>query len=206
MTRLAGPEEPGVPLHVVQRGAHGAPCFHRERDGCEYLYWLRALAERFGCAVHAYVLMRNHVHLLVTPAGRRGGSRLARALGERYARYLAETRGRAGPVWGEPFDLSPVYAPRYLLSCMRYIEENPVRAGLAAEPGNWRWSSHGANALGREDPIVTPHAVYCALGRTPEFRRARYRALFWPNKVPSPRASGGDPCVRIEAAPRLKSP
>lgn len=168
-----------MPLHLVPRGARGQPCFYRARDAREYLHWLRACAERFECALHAYVLMRNHVHLLVTPGLKRGGSRLARALGERYARYLAGTRGRAGPLWEEPFDCSPVYAPRYLLSCMRYIEENPVRAGLAADPGAWRWSSYGANALGRDDPLVTPHAVYCALGRTPEFRRARYRALFW---------------------------
>lgn len=179
MSRLAGPEEPGVPLHLIQRGVGRAACFFCERDGRAYLHWLRACAERFECAVHAYVLMRNHVHLLVTPAIERGGSRLMRALGARYARYLAETRGRASVLWEEPFDASPVYAPRYLLSCMRYIEENPVRAGLAADPGAWRWSSFGANALGRCDPLVTPHAVYCALGRTPEFRRARYRALFW---------------------------
>jgi putative transposase len=136
-------------------------------------------AERCECAVHAYALMNNHVHLLVTPGRREGASHLLRAVAARYARHFAEAYGRAGVLWEEPFDASPVYAPRYLLSCMRYIEDNPVRAGLVAEPGAYRWSSFGANALGRDDPIVTPHALYFALGRTPEARRARYRAMFW---------------------------
>jgi len=136
-------------------------------------------AARFECAVHAYALMSNHVHLLVTPAREEGASQLMRALGGRYARYLAEARGRAGPVWEDPFDASPVYVPRYLLSCMCYIEDNPVRAGLVADPGAYRWSSFGANAWGRDDPLVTPHPLYYALGRSPEWRRARYRAMFW---------------------------
>lgn len=179
MPRLACPEKPGVALHLIQRGRGREVCFFSERDGLAYLGWLRACAQRFECAVHAYVLMSNHVHLLVTPARAQGASQMVRALGERYARYLAEARGRDEAPWEEPFDASPVYAPRYLLSCMRYIEENPVRAGLAGDPDAYRWSSFGANAWGRDDPVVTPHALYFALGRSPERRRARYRAMFW---------------------------
>jgi putative transposase len=179
MSRLACPEQRGVALHLIQRGRGRAACFFRERDGRAYLHWLRAFAARCECAVHAYVLMSNHVHLLVTPARKEGASQLMRAVATRYARHLAEERGRAGALWEEPFDASPVYAPRYLLSCMRYIEENPVRAGLAGDPDAYRWSSFGANAWGRDDPVVTPHALYCALGRSPEARRARYRAMFW---------------------------
>jgi putative transposase len=179
MSRLACPQAPGVVLHLVQRGRGGAACFGAARDACAYLSALSGCARDCDCAVHAYVLMRNHVHLLVTPEREGGAKQLIGAVAERYARHLAGTRGRAGALWEEPFDASPVYAPRYLLSCMRYIEDNPVRAGLAREPGAWRWSSFAANALGREDPVVTPHAVYCALGRTPEARRARYRSLFW---------------------------
>ncbi|OFZ99805.1 MAG: hypothetical protein A2Z64_13790 [Betaproteobacteria bacterium RIFCSPLOWO2_02_67_12] len=179
MPRLACPEKPGVALHLIQRCRGRAPCFLRERDGLSYLDWLRAYAQRFECAVHAYVLMSNHVHLLVTPARAQSASQLMRALAGRYAAYAAEARGRADALWEEPFDASPVYAPRYLLACMRYIEENPVRAGLAGDPDGYRWSSFGANAWGREDPVVTPHALYFALGRSPERRRARYRAMFW---------------------------
>lgn len=184
MPRLGCPERPDVPLHLIQRARGGAACFFRERDGRVYLHGLRMCAERCECAVHAYVLMNNHVHLLVTPGRREGAAHLLRAVAARYARHVAEAYGRAGALWEEPFDASPVYAPRYLLACMRYIEDNPVRAGLVAEPGAYRWSSFGANALGREDPVVTPHALYYALGRTPEVRRARYRAMFW--RAPRP--------------------
>lgn len=176
MSRLACPQAPGVVLHVVQRGRAGAACFVTARDACAYLRALGACAPDCGCAVHAYVLMGNHVHLLLTPARRAGATELMRA--------LAEAQGRGESPWAGKFDASPVYVPRYLLSCMRYIEENPVRAGLAHDPGAWRWSSFAANALGRDDPVVTPHGVYCALGRTPQERRRRYRAMFRGNSVP----------------------
>ena len=189
MSRFACPEPPGVALHLIQRGRGRARCFFGARDGIAYLRWLREYAMRFECAVHAYVLMRNHVHLLVTPARERGGSDLMRSLGGCYARHVADTRGLAGPLWEERFEAAPVYVPRYLLSCMRYIEENPVRAGLASDPGEYRWSSYGANAWGREDPLVTPHALYYALGRSPEWRRARYRAMFWRPTSPAPSTS-----------------
>lgn len=179
MSRLACPEAPGVALHLVQRARGGAACFHVAGDACAYLRALCDGAQDCECAVHAYVLMSNHVHLLVTPAHRGGARQLMGSLAGRYARHLADARGCAGTPWEEGFDASPVYAPRYLLSCMRYIEENPVRAGLAREPGAWRWSSFAANALGREDPVVTPHGIYCTLGRTPEARCRRYRAMFW---------------------------
>jgi len=179
MSRLACPEQRGVALHLIQRGRGRAACFVCERDGLAYLSWLRVYAQRFECAVHAYVLMSNHVHFLLTPARDEGASQLMRALAGCYARYVVETRGLAGALWEEPFDASPVYAPRYLLSCMRYIEENPVHAGLVADPNAYRWSSFGANAWGRDDPVVAPHPLYCALGHSPERRRARYRAMFW---------------------------
>jgi len=178
MSRLACPQARGVALHLVQRGRGGATCFRVARDACAYLQALAACARDCECAVHAYVLMHNHVHLLVTPARAAGATRLIGLVVERYARDLAGAGRRLSVAWEEPFDASPVYAPRYLLSCMRYIEDNPVRAGLVHEPGAWRWSSFAANARGREDPVVTPHAVYCALGRTPLARCRRYRAMF----------------------------
>jgi putative transposase len=178
MPPLACPEEPGVALHLSERACAGAACFLAERDRLAYLDALAECAAHAECAVHAYVLMGNHTHLLVTPARAGGATRLMRRLAERYARHLADAHGHEGAAWAEPFDATPVHARRHFLSCMRYIETNPVRARIAARPEAYRWSSHRANALGEANALVTPHAYYYALGRTPEARRAAYRALF----------------------------
>jgi REP-associated tyrosine transposase len=172
--RLACPEEPGVPLHLVQRGP--AACFSGARDCIAYLEGLRECAARDRCAVHAYALMSNHLHLLVTPARPGGATRLIRSAADCYNRYLAEAYGREGAIWEERFDGSPVHARRYLFACMRYIESNPLRAGLVREAGAYRWSSFRANALGEDDALVTPHPFYYALGRSREERCAAYRA------------------------------
>jgi len=158
MARQACPQQPGVALHLVQRGRQA--CFAGEQERLGYLARLRMAAAGLECPVHAYVLMGNHVHLLVTPARADGGSELLRELG-RSAQEL---------------DATPVVAPRYLLACMRYIELNPVRAGLVDSAADYRWSSYRANVLGEEDALVTPHPCYYALGRTPQARRAAYRA------------------------------
>ena len=143
-----------------------------------YLRALRACAEREQCAVHAYALMGNHVHLLFTPARAAGAARLMPALAACYARHLATAYGYEDSVWEEGYDASPVRARRHLLACMRYIEENPVRAGLAVRPGAYPWSSYRANALGEDDALLTPHPHYYSLGRSPDERRAAYAALF----------------------------
>jgi putative transposase len=154
---------------------------------------LRALqlcSGREQCAIHAYALMGNHVHLLFTPARAGGAARLMPAIAARYACHLATTYGHEEALWEEPYDASPVHARRHLLACMRYIEENPVRAGLAAHPGTYRWSSYRANALGEDDALVTPHAHYFSLGRSPDARRSAYAVLFARNAVlSSPRES-----------------
>lgn len=179
---------PGHPLHVIQRGYCRVACFFCERDRLAYLHWLGAYAERFGCAVHAYVLMGNHVHLLVTPSRPQGASRLMRSLGERYTRYIGEAHERFGPLLEERFKTWPLRSRRHLLDCMRYIESNPVRARLVAAPGEYRWSSFRANALGHDDALVTPHSCYYALGRSAASRQAAYRALFQDElSMPEPR-------------------
>ena len=122
--------------------------------------------------------MGNHVHLLLTPARADGAAEMMRALSARYQRYVEEAHERTGALWEDGFDASPIHARQYLLACMRYIESNPVSAQLVTRPGAYRWSSYRANALGREDALVTPHPLYYALGRTPEARQAAYRALF----------------------------
>ena len=169
---------PGHTLHLVQRGRGRAACFSCEQDRITYLGWLAEYARASGCAVHAYVLMGNHVHLLLTPSRSDGVAFLVRQLDQRYAGFVAERYGHAAPLWDERIEIRPVYPRRYVLGCMRYIELNPVRAGLTLLPAEYQWSSFGANALGIADPIVTPHAFYCALGRSMAERQAAYRALF----------------------------
>jgi putative transposase len=178
MPRLACPEAPRGTLHVVQRGRGRSVCFSCARDRAAYLEALRECAARAECVIHAWALMGNHVHLLVTSARASGAARLMPAIAARYARYLAAAYGREEALWEEPYDASPVYTRRHLLACMRYIEENPVRAGLATHPGAYPWSSYRANALGEDDALVAPHPHYCSLGRSPDARRAAYAARF----------------------------
>jgi putative transposase len=177
MPRLACPEEAHATLHVVHRGRERCPCFSCARDRAVYLAALQEGSGQQSCAVHAYALMGNHVHLLFTSERARGASRLMPDIAASYARYLMEEYGHERAVWDDPYDASPVHARAHLFACMRYIEENPVRAGLAPSPAEWRWSSWRANALGEEDPLVTPHPYYFSLGRSPEERRAAYAAL-----------------------------
>jgi REP-associated tyrosine transposase len=180
MPRLACPEDPGVALHLVQRGRGRAPCFSGPADRIAYLDGLRDAARRSACPVHAYALMGNHVHLLVTPGCEGGAGELMRSAAEGYARHLARTHGHEAGVWEDGYDGTPVHARKYLFACMRYIELNPVRAGLVREAAAYRWSSYRANAQGEENALVTPHPVYFALGRSREERCAAYRALFGP--------------------------
>lgn len=177
------PEIPGHPLHLIQRGRRQAACFFAEEDCLAYLGWLGQNAARCGCSVHAYVLMGNHVHLLLTPSRAGGAASLMRSVGERHARYVEEIHRRDGALWEERYQAFPVHVGRYLLACMRYIELNPVRARVVARPGQYRWSSFRANALGQDDPLLTPHAHYCVLGRDAASRQAAYRALF-PQQAP----------------------
>jgi len=186
MLRPICPEIPGHPLHVIQRGCLRLACFFGEEDCAAYLGWVGQYAASFGCSVHAYVLMGNHVHLLLTPSREGGVASLMHSLGERYAHYAYDIHHRDGALWEDRYEVVPVHVGRYLLSCMRYIELNPVRARVVARPGQYRWSSFRANALGRDDALLTPHAHYCALGRCAEARQAAYRALFQDDASPAP--------------------
>jgi len=178
MPRLACPEEAHATLHIVQRARERSTCFSCSVDRTAYLRALRECAESEQCAVHAYALMGNHVHLLVTFARSGGAARLMPAIAARYARHLRSAYGHDEALWEEAYDATPVHARRHLFATMRYIEENPVRAGLAAHPGAYLWSSYRANALGEDDALVTPHPHYYSLGRSPDGRRAAYAALF----------------------------
>jgi len=169
---------PGVALHVIQRGNNRLKCFFRESDYVLYLLHLRELAEKFGCELHAYCLMTNHVHLLMTPSTADGLSALMRNLGQRYVQYVNRTYGRTGTLWEGRFRSCIAESARYVLACYRYIELNPVRAGIVDEPGGYSWSSYRANAEGRPDRIVTPHPEFLALGADDDTRRRSYRRLF----------------------------
>jgi len=169
---------PAVPVHVVQRGNNRQAVFFDESDYRVYLSWLAEAAEGHGCAVHAYVLMTNHVHLLMTPAEASGLSAALQALGRRFVPYINHRYGRSGTLWEGRFKASLVQEDAYLLSCYRYIESNPVRAGMVSAPGDYPWSSYHANALGTSDQLITPHPTYRTLGASEADRRAAYTALF----------------------------
>ncbi len=129
------------PQHIVQRGHNRAACFFAEEDYRFYLHWLKLGAEKYGCAIHAWVLMTNHVHLLLTPDAPNGISQLMQSLGRRYAQYVNRFYKRSGSVWEGRFKSSLIQAEEYLLTCYRYIELNPVRADMVRDPGEYAWSS-----------------------------------------------------------------
>lgn len=170
-----------VPLHIVQRGINRDPCFFAEEDYHCYLHWLEEAARDCRCAIHAYVLMTNHVHLLLTPMANGSTARLMQSLGRRYVQYINRFYRRTGGLWEGRYKCSLVQAETYLLACYRYIELNPVRADMVTDPGQHRWSSYRANGLGLPDARLTPHPLYLAQGRDPLERAQTYRALFRPH-------------------------
>ena len=168
----------GVPLHVIQRGVNRGACFFNDTDRRYYLRCLAEFASRHGCAVHAYVLMTNHVHLLLTPAEKGAVAALLQDLGRKYVRVINSIHGRTGTLWEGRFKSSLVDTEKYLLICHRYIELNPVRAGMVADPAAYSWSSHLRYARGQVSSLLTAHCVYDALGANDTERQAAYRSLF----------------------------
>jgi putative transposase len=163
---------------LIQRGNNRCGCFFAEADYTVYLEHLQELAVRFSCAVHAYALMTNHVHLLLTAACEDGPSLLMKHLGQRYVQYVNRAYHRSGTMWEGRFRSSIVQQSLYFLRCQRYIELNPVRAGVVSHPANYRWSSYCANAGHAASLLITPHSEYLALGSTDHARAGAYRALF----------------------------
>ncbi len=168
----------GVPQHVIQRGNNRQVCFASEDDMRAYLSWLKEYAARFKVEIHAWVLMSNHVHLLCTPRVADAISSLMQAIGRMYVRYFNYTYQRTGTLWEGRYKSCLVESEAYLLHLYRYIELNPVRAGMVSEPGDYTWSSYPCNALGKESELRTPHELYLALGTTKAQRTKHYRALF----------------------------
>lgn len=179
MPRRARLVLPGVPLHIVQRGHNRQPCFHSFSDYLVYLDKLRVHATTAGCAIHAYVLMTNHVHILTSFDDVSGPSRLMCKLSQQYSSYLNKRLGKSGSTWEGRYWSCLVPTERYLFICQRYIELNPVRAGLVVRQDQYRWSSYRENAgLGDTHSLLSPHELYGRLGTSEGQRKESYRKLF----------------------------
>jgi len=169
---------PGVPQHIIQRGNYREPCFNSAEDYRRYLVDLKQSALKYHCHIHAYVLMTNHIHLLVTPMVENGVSQMMQALGSRYVKYVNTTCRLSGDLWQGCYKSSLIDSDYYLLSCMCYIELNPVRANLVESPGDYRWSSYQQNAYSGKDDLIENHPVYTMLGQNSDERQYVYRGLF----------------------------
>lgn len=169
---------PGVAAHLIQRGNNRQECFRGETDYVVYLSVLRGCSQRLDCAVHAYCLMTNHVHLLISPPSSEAGEALMKELGQRYAQYFNRAYARSGPLWDGRYRSCVAESAPYVLACYRYIELNPVRAGMVEHPAQYPWSSYRINAEGRSDDLVRPHAEFLGLAEDSKRRRAAYLALF----------------------------
>jgi len=169
---------PGLPLHVVQRGNNRQACFADNTDFAAFANWLYEGSDRYGVSIHAWVFMTNHIHLLLTPENSDSVSKLMQYVGRLYVRYFNRRYNRTGTLFEGRFKSCLVQSGRYFLACQRYIELNPLRAGMTRDPADYVWSSYRAHALGQSAKMWLPHSEYVALGRTPVSRSHAYRALF----------------------------
>lgn len=169
---------PNVPQHIIQRGNNRAVCFYADEDYCKYLEWLKEYADKTACHIHAYVLMTNHVHLLISSDKPGAIGSMMKALGQRYVQYINRTYKRSGTLWEGRYKSCPIQAETYLLTCQRYIELNPVRANMVEHPAEYKWSSYRINAQDDSSDLISPHMIYEQLGREDQERKSAYRELF----------------------------
>lgn len=177
MARLPRLIVPSQPHHVIQSGNNDQNVFLDQEDYQRYLEWLRTAAKTYKVAIHAYVLMPNHVHLLASPSDDSGLGQMMQWIGRYYVPYFNQKYGRSGTLWKGRYKTSLIDAEHYFLLCCRYIEFNPVRNGMVSQPGDYPWSSYAHHAGLRPDGVVTDHAKYWELGNTPFQREAAYLAL-----------------------------
>lgn len=177
MARLPRLTLSGYSHHVIQRGNNRQAIFASDADRRVLLSLWAEYADKFQVAVHAYVLMGNHFHLLVTPSTDDGLPQMMQAVGRRYVRHFNDAQGRSGTLWEGRYRSTLIETERYLLACMAYIDLNPVRAGMVAAPADYPWSSHAHHIGQRHDSLITPHALVWALGNTPFAREAAYAEL-----------------------------
>lgn len=178
MTRLKRYCPAGLPVHIIQRGNNRTACFLSEEDRAAYAHLLGQASNIHDSHIHAWVLMSNHVHLLITPNHDRAASKMMQHLGREYVRYFNRKHSRSGTLWEGRFRSCLVQEESYFLTCQRYIELNPVRASIVDDPGKYHWSSYQSNALGKMSSLRTPHQIYLALGKTEDERLRVYRGLF----------------------------
>ncbi|MGJ8690949.1 MAG: transposase [Thalassotalea sp.] len=178
MPRRARITLPNIPHHIIQRGNNRQACFFCKQDYQLYLTWLEEYAKEFHCLIHAYVLMTNHVHLLITPLKSKSLGQLMKCLGQRYVQYINRTYRRSGTLWEGRFRSCLAQDEGYVLSCYRYIELNPVRANMVNKPSDYPWSSYHFNGLGKPNAMLTTHYLYDALGRLKKERIVAYVGLF----------------------------
>lgn len=174
MPRLRRVMSAGFPQHVIQRGNNCEACFFAEGDYTAYLHWMERAASTYRVAIHAYVLMPDHAHLLATPGVEGGISRMMQYLGRHYVHYINTTYRRSGTLWERRFRAHLVETECYLLALYQYVESHPVRLGLVAVPEHYRWSSAKAHRAPREASFVVDHDVYLRLGHTPQARALAY--------------------------------
>jgi putative transposase len=177
MPRTRRREWTGVPHHVIQRGTNRTDIFRRHEDYELFLRLLATAARRYDGAVSGYALMTNHAHVVLTPIAAGSIGRMMRYAGSQYVQYFNRRYARTGTLFEGRYRMSVIDTDDYWFTCMKYIELNPVRAGVVTGPDQYCWSSHAANALGVPDRLLTPHPLYLALGTTPEQRQARWRSL-----------------------------
>ena len=178
MARLPRFFAPGIPLHVIQRGNNCQKLFNGVADYTVYLDWLQEAAQWHGCAIHAYVLMPNHVHLLATPTHQDSLPKTFQSLGRRYVQYFNATYDRTGTLWEGRYRATLIESETYLLTCCRYIELNPVRAEIVRHARDYRWSSYHFHAEGKANGLLSPHSLYQRLGSSTTARQQAYRTLF----------------------------
>ena len=196
MARLPRLTLPGYPHHVIQRGNNRQAIFLSVANYQSLLDLLDDNAKKFGVAIHAYVLMSNHFHLLATPQTANGLPQMMQAVGRRYVRYFNDAQKRSGTLWEGRYKSTLIQSDRYLLACMAYIDLNPVRAALVAQAGDYPWSSYGHYSGRRLDKLITPHALVWELGNTPFAREAAYAELVQSGISPVKQAALTDSALR----------
>lgn len=178
MTRKLRSFVPGCPVHVIQRGVNRCDIFANDKDRITYLDSLIGASDKHDCPVHCYVLMGNHVHILMTPANRDSLAKTMQSVNVRYVWHFNRRHERTGPLWESRYMARHVTTDGYLKICYQYIELNPVRSGFCTQPADYRWSSHRHHAYGDHDRVVTRHRSYTLLGETNAERQQRYRGWF----------------------------
>jgi len=167
----------GMPLHVTQRGNNRIVTFRKPSDYEMFLLFLRLATARYRVQLHAYALMSNHFHLMVTPDSPEQLARAMQSLGRRYVRFFNDRYERTGTLWEGRYRTAVITNERYFLACLRYVEMNPVRGGIVTSPELYRWSSYGTHAFGAPNRLLASHAVFDGLGNSPETRQCAWRRI-----------------------------